>query len=46
MIHWTRVKAIDWDLLESRANLAVLTAVEGQIVTRRQMIAGDLQQQR
>jgi hypothetical protein len=43
MAHWTGMEAIEWNVLDGRANLSVLTAAEGHVITARQVVAGDLQ---
>jgi hypothetical protein len=42
MADWTRMEAIDWNVLDRRANLSVLPAAEGYVITGRQLIASDL----
>jgi hypothetical protein len=39
----TWVKAIDWNVLDGRANLSVLPAAERYVVAARQVVACDLQ---
>jgi hypothetical protein len=41
--NWTGMEAIDWNVLDGRANLAVLPAAEGDIIARSQLVASDLQ---
>jgi len=43
MTHWTGMEAIDWGLLDGRANLSVLRAAEGYVVAASQVVASDLQ---
>jgi hypothetical protein len=45
MANWTGMEAIDWSILDGHANLSVLTAAEGHVAARSQVVAGDLQRQ-
>jgi hypothetical protein len=36
------MEAIDWYVLDGSANLSVLTAAEGYVITRSQVVASDL----
>ncbi len=42
MTDWTGMKAIDWNVLNGRANLSVMTAAKGHVITRSQLLASDL----
>jgi hypothetical protein len=37
------MEAIDWNVLNGRANLSVVTAAEGHVIAARQVVAGNLQ---
>ena len=43
MAHWTGMEAIEWNVLDSRENLSVLTAAEGYVIAASQAFARDLQ---
>ena len=43
MAHRTGMEAIDWNVLDGRANLSVLTTAEGYVIAASQVVASDLQ---
>jgi len=43
MADWTGMEAIEWNMLNGRANLSVLPAREGDVVAASQVVASDLQ---
>ena len=40
---WTGMEAIEWNMLNGCANLPVLPAAEGYVITASQLLASDLQ---
>jgi hypothetical protein len=40
---WTGMEAIEWNMLNGRANLSVLPAAQSGVIAASQLLAGDLQ---